>query len=65
MMKNRVGLSVIGIISLGIVAVVGWYLASPLFINKVVEEDFPAQIPSAEELAQMPEEKRQEMAGRP
>lgn len=60
-MKNRLWLVVAGIMGLVIVAPVAWYLASPLFINKVVEEEFPVQIPNAEELAQMPAEKRKEM----
>lgn len=60
-MKNRVWLIAVVVIGLIIVAPVAWYLASPLFINKVVEEDFPGSVPSAAELAQMPEEKRQEL----
>lgn len=58
-MKNRLWLIAIGVVALVIFAPLAWYLASPLFINKVVEEEFPSQIPSAAELAQMPEEKRQ------
>lgn len=57
-MKNRLWLVVAGVIALVIVAPLVWYLASPLFINKVVEDEFPTQIPSAAELAQMPEEKK-------
>jgi hypothetical protein len=60
-MTSRLWLIIAGVIGLIIVVPVAWYLASPLFIDQVVEEDFPAQIPSAAELAQMPEEKRQEM----
>ncbi|NJN97311.1 MAG: DM13 domain-containing protein [Anaerolineales bacterium] len=58
-MKNRLWLVVAGAVALVIVAPLVWFLASPLFINNVVEEEFPAQIPSAAELVQMPEEKRQ------
>ncbi len=60
-MKNRLWLFVVGIIGLAIVAPLGWYLASPLFINKVVAEEFPAQIPSAAELAPMPDDQREAM----
>jgi len=59
-MKNPIVL-IGGLIVLVIVGVVGWYLASPLFIDNVVEEEFPFDIPSAEELAQMPEEELKEM----
>ena len=36
-----------------VVVVVGWYLASPLFINRMVSEAFPVQIPSAAEMKEM------------
>jgi hypothetical protein len=58
-MKSRVWLIILGIIGLAIVAPVTWYLASPLFINRVVEEGFPAQVPSTTEVAQIPQEDRQ------
>lgn len=58
-MKNRLGLVIAGMLGLAIVAPVAWYLASPLFINKVVEEEFPAQILGSSEGGQMPEEKGQ------
>jgi hypothetical protein len=48
-----IGLIVGGLVGLGVVAAVGWYLASPLFIDNVVDEDFPVEVPSPEELAQM------------
>ena len=51
-----------GLIGLSIVVgTVGWYLASPLFIDDVVDEEFPLAIPSAEELVQMPEAEREKM----
>jgi hypothetical protein len=47
-----------GLIGLILVAAVGWYLASPLFINNTVDEAFPVNIPSDEELAQMTTEEK-------
>jgi hypothetical protein len=44
--------AVAGVIALGWVI---WYLASPLFIDKVVDEEFPVTAPGAEALAQAPE----------
>lgn len=38
------------------VIVAAWYLLSPLFINKTVNEEFPAQIPTPQELAKMSQE---------
>jgi hypothetical protein len=58
-MKNRLWFVVVGIVGLAMVAPIAWYLASPLFINKVVEEEFPAQILNSSEVGQMPEEKSQ------
>jgi hypothetical protein len=61
MLKKPVILGVIGLIGLVIVAVVGWYLASPLFIDNVVDEALPFELPSAEELARMPEAELQKV----
>ena len=36
-----------------VVLVVGWYLASPLFINRTVNEAFPIQVPSTAEMKDM------------
>jgi hypothetical protein len=38
-----------------------WYLASPLFLDKTVDEAFSFETPSQEELAQMSEEELKEM----
>ena len=55
-MAKKLILIVVLLLICGVVAAAGWYLASPLFTNDVVNEDFPA-IPSTEEMAQMlPEE---------
>lgn len=55
-MSKTIIFGIIGLIGLVILGVAGWYLASPLFINNVVDEEFPAQLPSSEALAQMSEE---------
>ena len=47
-----------GLIGLMLVVAAGWYLAGPLFIDNTVDEAFPVNIPSNEELAQMTEEER-------
>ncbi|MBE7556836.1 MAG: DM13 domain-containing protein [Anaerolineales bacterium] len=51
-MKNQLWFVVVGIVGLALVAPVAWYLASPLFVNKVVEEEFPAQISNSAEAEQ-------------
>jgi hypothetical protein len=38
-----------------------WYLASPLFINRTVDEAFPVEVPPIEELAEMSEEELVEL----
>jgi hypothetical protein len=40
---------------------VTWYLASPLFINRTVDEDFPVVIPPVDELVEMSEEELTEL----
>lgn len=57
MLKRSPIVLLAGVIGLLVVAGVGWYLISPLFIDEVVDEDFPA-IPSAAELAEMSEEEK-------
>ena len=59
-MKNPVVI-IAGLIGLIVVGAVGWYLASPLFIDNVVDEELPFEVPSPEELAQMPAEEREKM----
>jgi len=46
---------VIGAIAVAIVVVlaVGWYLASPLFINRMVSEAFPIEIPTSAQMREM------------
>ena len=59
-MAKKLILIVAVLLICGLVAAAGWYLASPLFINDVVNEDFPA-IPSAKELAEMSPEEMEKM----
>lgn len=47
--------------SLVVTAVVGWILLSPLFIDEVVDEQFPG-VPTPQALAQMSDEKKAAMA---
>ncbi|MDA0786104.1 MAG: DM13 domain-containing protein [Proteobacteria bacterium] len=49
-------------ISLAITAVAAWILISPLFIDEVVDEQFPG-VPTPEALAQMSDGKKATMAG--
>jgi hypothetical protein len=39
------------VVLLALLAPVGWYLGSPLFINQVVDDPFPAQRPNAPSIA--------------
>ncbi len=59
-MKNPIVL-IAGLIGVMIVAGAGWYLASPLFIDDVVDEEFPLTAPGAEEPAQMPEAEQEKI----
>ena len=52
-------------IILGAVVIAGlaiaWYLASPLFISRTVDEAFPIELPTVEEMEKMPEEELVEL----
>ncbi len=48
------------VVLIGVLAV-AWYLASPLFINRTVDEPFPVVVPPAEQLAQMSENELSEL----
>jgi hypothetical protein len=52
-MRNRPLLIIAGLIGLIVVGAAGWYLASPLFTNRVVDDPFPLDVPSEAALAQM------------
>ncbi|MEP4378482.1 MAG: DM13 domain-containing protein [Alphaproteobacteria bacterium] len=47
--------------SVVVTAVVGWFLISPLFIDEVVDEQFPG-VPTPDALSQMSDEKKAAMA---
>ena len=44
---------IIGLVAAGVVLVVGWYLASPLFITNSVDEAFPFEVPDSATLSNM------------
>lgn len=52
-MRNRPLLIAVAAFALVVLAGAGWYLASPLFINRTVDEAFPFEAPSAAALEQM------------
>ena len=54
-MRRPIVYILIAIVIIGILAV-AWFLVSPLFINRTVEEAFPIELPPVEVLEQMPEE---------
>ena len=39
-----------------------WWLGSPLFLDQVVEEELPFEIPTEEEMEDMSEEEREKVA---
>lgn len=49
-----------GLIGLIIFGYIAWWLASPLFVDDVVDEAFPFEMPSAAEVAAMSETERME-----
>ena len=52
---NRPTLAIAGSLGLVMLALVGWYLLSPLFIDTVVDEAFPFELPTQAEMEQMSE----------
>jgi hypothetical protein len=52
----------LGIVAAAVVLAVGWYLASPLFINNSVDEAFPFEIPDATTLANMDDDEMAALA---
>ena len=54
-------LKISGAVILGLVGIaVAWWLFSPLFISQSVEEDFPFELPSQSELAEMSPDEAEE-----
>lgn len=52
-MRNRPLLIALAAIALVVLVGAGWYLASPLFINRTVDEAFPFEAPSAAAMEKM------------
>jgi hypothetical protein len=50
---NKNSKLIVGILVVAVVLAAGWYLASPLFINNAVNEEFPFEMPDAAALANM------------
>lgn len=62
MTRNRIILiAVVGLFGLVVMCGLTWYFVSPLFIDREVDESFPLEIPSAEEMAAMTETEIEEM----
>lgn len=59
-MAKRLILIGVGVVVCGVIFAAGWYLASPLFIDNVVDETFPG-VPAAAELAAMPAEQLEQI----
>ena len=51
-MRRPVIYFLVAVVIIGGLAV-AWYLASPLFINRTVDEAFPVVVPPAEQLVEM------------
>jgi hypothetical protein len=60
-MRLRILIIVGGLIGLVIIGAVAWYLISPLFIDRTVDEAFPFEAPSQETVSQMTEAEKSEM----
>ena len=52
-MSRRTVIILLGVVGLVAVAAVGWYLVSPLFIDRTVDEAFPFEVPDQAEMDQM------------
>ncbi len=52
-LRNRPVLAIGAVLALVALGAVGWYLGSPLFIDNTVEEAFPFEVPSQDEMAGM------------
>lgn len=60
-MNRRTRLIIIAALVILIGAPIAWWLGSPLFINQTVDEAFPFDIPSAEAMADMTTEEKNEV----
>ena len=60
-MNNRGVIIGVGLVVLIGIFAIGWYLASPLFIDNTVDEAFPFEVPSEAAMAEMSEDEKMEM----
>ena len=60
-MSKRTLIIIAAIIGLVAIAAVGWYLLSPLFIDRTVNEAFPFDLPDEEAISEMPQSEREEL----
>ena len=61
-MNKRALLIAIGLIVVVVGGAGAWWLGSPLFLNTVVEEELPFEIPTAAEMEEMSEDEREKVA---
>ncbi|NIT79521.1 MAG: DM13 domain-containing protein, partial [Thermoplasmata archaeon] len=61
-MKRRPLILALGVMLLVVIGAAAWYLASPLFIDRTVEEEFPISLPGESEMEEMSELERQSLA---
>ena len=61
-MNKRALLIAIGLIVVVVGGTAGWWLVSPLFLDQVVEEELPFEIPTAAEMEEMSEDEREKVA---
>ena len=61
-MNKRALLIAVVLIVVAVGGAAAWWLGSPLFINTVVEEELPFEIPTAEEMEKMSEDEREKVA---
>jgi uncharacterized iron-regulated membrane protein len=59
--NRRVAIIAIGSLGLLVFIALGWFLASPLFIDNPVDEAFPFEVPTGAQLADMSEADRKEL----
>jgi hypothetical protein len=60
-MRLRILIILGGLIGLVVIGAVAWYLVSPLFIDKTVDEAFPFEVPSQQAVSQMTQAEKAEM----
>ena len=61
MKRSRI-MVLLGVITIVVIGAAGWYLGSPLFLNRTVQEDLPFDLPEQSELEEMPDPDQQDLA---